>query len=227
MRRSIAVTVLFGIAALPAVAIAVALGAYMLSKSNDQMVSKMRIILPLHRPDDIRKYISEWIPFLPGESNELVGSIEGKPVEIVLTDAGNECAFESSLVTVNMDVSKNGSVKRIFISSTGMALTRAISSMRRILEMLNANHEKLEKWSKGALSWSEDPKLWPKETPTPMDAWYSEIVRTKGIECELEIRRSDGDGGPWRVVIRTGPRLFSAAPAKEPQPEQGQHPTSD
>jgi hypothetical protein len=44
-----------------------------------------------------------------------------------------------------------------------------------------------------------------------MDAWHSQIVRTTDIECELEVRRSDDGKKPWRIVIRTGPRLFPVA----------------
>ena len=210
MQQSILRRVLLGVAVLPAIAVAIAigLGAYMLSTSNDRKVPIKQIVFDLSYPDEIRRHVSEWIPFLPGETDELIGAIEGKPVEVVLKQASKECTFESALITVSIDVAKKGSVKRIFISSQGMTLDHAISSMQRILEMLDAKPDKLQKWTKGALAWSKAPKSWPQDMLSPMDAWYSEIVRTQENEYELEIRSSGDDGRPWRIIVRTGPRLF-------------------
>jgi hypothetical protein len=112
-------------------------------------------------------------------------------------------------------------------SSRGMVLNEAVSSMKQILAMMDAKPEKLNEWTKGALAWSKATKSWPQDTPSPMDAWYSQIVRTTDIECELEVRRSDDDTMPWRIIIRTGPRLFPAAHSPGEQEKEGRPRTTD
>ena len=213
MNRTILTTLVMTVAAL----LAIACGVYLLSTHSAPKVPEKQITLNLDQPNGMKDYIQEWIPAWPEDQDELLGSIEDEPVTMTVRRKNSACSFETSLITVNIDNAQGGRVQRIFVSSRGMTLDESVSSMKQVLLMLDTRSDKLQKWVKGAMAWSRDPKSWPTDVLTPMDAWYSEIVRTPDIECELEIRRSGDETLPWRIVIRTGPRMFHGPGGVSPQ----------
>ena len=155
MRLSIVLSFLMGVAALPAIAIAVWLGAYLFRTQYEQKTPAKRITLDLDRPDGMKDYIREWISASAIDDDRLLGVIENEPVTLIVRRNDVACSFETELITVDIDIAKGGRVHRLFISSKGMTLNESVSSTKQILTMLDAEHDKLKKWTKGAVAWSK------------------------------------------------------------------------
>ena len=196
--------------------LAIAVGAFLSGTGNKQKMPMKQIAFDLSRPEEMKSHVKTWLPLVPGDSGTLVGSVENEPLTIILRHNGHACSFESALITVDIDTTVNGRVDEVFIGSSPMTLHQAISSMERILKMLDTKSDKLNKWATGAVARSNDPEAWPNDTPLPAAARYSENIKTANTWYSVEIPTSADNAKPWRITFRTGPRKFNISPADQP-----------